>query len=90
MRQDSTTAIEAFIERKWLDALNVAAAEPTPWKGDGERAAGGACASDKVASSGRGVLRVTGAVNVVEQSDSPRSPSPCGSSPLAGSAGPGT
>jgi hypothetical protein len=76
MRQDATTAFEAFIERKWLDALNVAAAEPASWKGDRERAVGGARAPDKIASSGRGVLRVTGAVNVVEQRDSPRSPSP--------------
>jgi hypothetical protein len=35
MRQDATMAFEAFIERKWLDALNVAAAEPAWWKGDG-------------------------------------------------------
>jgi hypothetical protein len=76
MRQDATTAFEAFIERKWLDALNVAAAEPASWRGDGERAVGGARAPDKAASGGRGVLRVTGAVNVVEQRDPPRSPSP--------------
>jgi hypothetical protein len=76
MRQDATTGFEAFIERKWLDALNVAAAEPASWKGDGERAVGGARAPDKAASSGRGVLRVTRAVNVVEQRDPPRSPSP--------------
>ncbi len=76
MRQDATTAFEAFIARKWLDALNVAAAEPASWKGDGERAVGGTRAPDKAASSGRGVLRVTGAVNVVEQRDPPRSPSP--------------
>jgi hypothetical protein len=76
MRQDATTAFEAFIEKKWLDALNIAAAEPAPWRGDGERAVGGAHAPDKVIGSGRGVLKVTGAVNVVEQKDSPRSPSP--------------
>jgi hypothetical protein len=76
MRQDATTAFEAFIERKWLDALNVAAAEPASWKGDGERTSGGVDGPDKVASSGRRVLKVTGAVNVVEQKDPPRSPSP--------------
>jgi hypothetical protein len=90
MRQDATTAFEAFIERKWLDALNIAAAEPAPWKGDGERAVGGARAPDKATGSGKGVLRVTGAVNVIEQRDPPRSPSPLWSSPSAGSAGPGT
>jgi hypothetical protein len=76
MRQDVTTAFEAFIERKWLDALNVAAAEPTPWRGDGEKATTGMRAPDKAVSSGKGTLRVTGDVNVVEQKDSPRSPSP--------------
>jgi hypothetical protein len=39
--QDATLAFEEFIERKWLDALNIAATEPAPWRGDGERAAGG-------------------------------------------------
>jgi hypothetical protein len=45
MRQDATVAFEDFIERKWLDALNIAATEPTPWRGDGEKVAwGGALA----------------------------------------------
>jgi hypothetical protein len=87
MRQGATTAFEAFIERKWLDALNVAAAEPASWKGDGERTSGGVRAPDKVASSGRGVLKVTGAVNVVEQKDPPGPRPPCGSSPSAGNVG---
>jgi capsid protein len=30
MGQDTGTAFEAFVERKWLDALNIAAAEPSP------------------------------------------------------------
>ncbi len=76
MRQDMTTAFEAFVERKWLDALNVAAAEPAPWKGDRERAAVGMWAPDKAASGGKGMLRVTGAVNVIEQGDPLRSPYP--------------
>jgi hypothetical protein len=76
MRQDVTSAFETFIERKWLDALNIAAAEPAPWKGDGERTIGGVHAPDKTTGSGRGVLRVTGAVNGIEQGGSPRSPSP--------------
>ncbi len=65
MRQDATTAFEAFIERKWLDALNIAAAEPASWRGDGERGGGGARAPDKVASSGKGVLRVVRYVSYV-------------------------
>jgi hypothetical protein len=90
MRQDTATAFEAFIERKWLDALNVAAAEPASWRGDGEKTTAGVRAPNKTASSGRGMLRVTGAVNVVEQRDPPDPPPPCGRSPLVGSAGPGT
>jgi hypothetical protein len=31
MRQDVATAFEGFVERKWQDALNVAAAEPPSW-----------------------------------------------------------
>jgi hypothetical protein len=75
MRQDMTTAFEAFVERKWLDALNVAAAEPAPWRGDGERAAVGTWPPDKAAIGEKGMLRVTRAVNVIEQRDPPRSPS---------------
>jgi hypothetical protein len=29
--QDTALAFEEFIERKWQDALNIAATEPTPW-----------------------------------------------------------
>jgi hypothetical protein len=76
MGQDVTTAFKTFIERKWLDTLNITAAEPTPWRGDGERAAIGPWAPDKAASGGKGTLKVTGAVNVIEQRESPRSPSP--------------
>ncbi len=76
MRQDATSAFEAFIERKWLDALNIAATEPTPWRGDGEKAAGGICVLDKAIGSGKGVLRLTGAVNVIERGETSRSPSP--------------
>jgi hypothetical protein len=76
MGQDTGTAFEAFVERKWLDALNIAAAEHSPWRGEGEKAAAGLWAPDKIAGGGRGVLKVTGAVNVVEQGDPPRSPSP--------------
>ena len=41
MGQDAAQAFEEFIERKWLDALNIAATEPAPWRGDREKAAGG-------------------------------------------------
>jgi hypothetical protein len=76
MRQDMTSAFEDFIERKWLDALNIAATEPVPWRGDGEKVVGGARMPDKASGGGRGVMRLTGAVNVIERGETPRSPSP--------------
>jgi hypothetical protein len=76
MRQDATSAFEDFIERKWLDALNIAATEPTLWRGDGEKAVGGMRIPDKASGSGRGMLRLTGAVSVIERGETSRSPSP--------------
>jgi hypothetical protein len=76
MRQDATSAFEDFIERKWLDALNIAATEPAPWRGDGEKVVGGARIPDKASGGGKGAMRLTGAVNVIEQEGASRSPSP--------------
>jgi hypothetical protein len=90
MRQDATSAFEDFIERKWLDALNIAATEPTPWRGEGEKVAGGARIPDKVSGSGKGAMRLTGAVNVIEREEAPGPPPPSGTSPSGGSAEPGT
>jgi hypothetical protein len=69
-------AFEDFIERKWLDALNIPATEPAPWRGDGEKVAGRARTPDKASGSGKGAMRLTGAVNVIEREEAPRSPSP--------------
>ncbi len=74
--QDANLAFEDFIERKWLDAINVAATEPAAWKGEGEKAAGRAHAPDKAHGGERGAMKLTGAVNAVEQGEAPRSPSP--------------
>jgi hypothetical protein len=74
--QDANLAFEEFIERKWLDAINIAATEPTPWKGEGEKAAGKAYVPDRAHGGERGAMKLTGAVNVVEQGEAPRSPSP--------------
>jgi hypothetical protein len=76
LQQDVATAFEGFVERKWQDALNVAAAEPASWQGDGERANPGARLLDKTTATSKGALRITGAVNVVEQGVPPRSHSP--------------
>jgi hypothetical protein len=65
MRGDLALGFERFIERKWQDALNVAAAKPPSWSSEKEK--GGAS---------RGMPKATGAVNVVEQEAIPRLPSP--------------
>ncbi len=33
MQEDLGSAFEEFVERNWQDALNIAAAEPSPWGG---------------------------------------------------------
>jgi hypothetical protein len=76
MQQDVATTFERFLERKWQDALNVAAAEPASWRGEGEKATPSGGSLDRTASTGKGTLRITGAVNVVEQEAPSRSHSP--------------
>jgi hypothetical protein len=76
MRQDVATAFERFVERKWQDTLNVAAAEPTSWVTGREKSVPGGEAPDKITPASKGALRITGAVNVVEQEIPPRSYSP--------------
>jgi hypothetical protein len=76
MQQDLTSAFERFVERKWQDALNVAAAEPASWSMGREKSSPSGGAQDKAAPISKGMLKVTGAVNVVEQRASPRSHSP--------------
>jgi hypothetical protein len=76
MGQDAAMAFEEFIERKWLDALNVAATEPAPWRGDGERSAKGPRAPEKASGDGQGTMRLTGAVNVFERGEGSRPVSP--------------
>jgi hypothetical protein len=76
MGQDGALAFEEFIERKWLDALNIAATEPAPWRGDGEKGVKGSRAPEKASGEGQGTLRLTGAVNVVEREGGSRPVSP--------------
>jgi hypothetical protein len=76
MQQDLTSAFERFVERKWQDALNIAAAEPASWSMGREKSSSGAGVQDKVTPVSKGMLKVTGAVNVIEQKASPRPPSP--------------
>jgi hypothetical protein len=65
--QSTALAFEEFIERKWQDALNIAATEPDPWRGDKEKDARGAHVPERAGGEGRGTLRLTGAANVAER-----------------------
>jgi hypothetical protein len=76
MQQDLTSAFERFVERKWQDALNIAAAEPLFRNAGREKSSPSGGTQDKAAHVSKGVLKVTGAVNVIEQKASPRSHSP--------------
>jgi hypothetical protein len=76
MQEDLASAFEKFIERKWQDALNIAAAEPSPWGTEKEKISSGRGAQDKATYTNRGAPKVTGAVNVIEQETIPRSHSP--------------
>jgi hypothetical protein len=77
MQQDVATTFERFVERKWQDALYVAAAEPASWTMGRERCSPSGGALDRAAPTSEGTLKVTGAVNVVEQRvhSRPHSPS---------------
>ncbi len=76
MGQDAAQAFEEFIERKWLDALNIAATEPAPWRGDGEKGAKGSRMPEKASGEGQGTMKLTGAVNVIEREEGLRPISP--------------
>jgi hypothetical protein len=71
MREDLASAFENFVERKWQDALNIAAAEPSSW--ETEKVSSGKGAPDKATYASRGAPKASGAVNVVEQEILPRS-----------------
>jgi hypothetical protein len=72
MQQDLTSAFERFVERKWQDALNIAAAEPASWSVGREKPSSRGEVQEKVAPISKGTLKVTGVVNVIEQKVSPR------------------
>jgi hypothetical protein len=76
MQQDLTSAFEKFVQRKWQDALNIAAAEPASWNVGREKPSSAGGVQDKAAPVSKGMLKVTGAVNVIKQKASLRPPSP--------------
>jgi hypothetical protein len=68
VREDLGTVFERFVERKWKDALNVAAAEPQPWEGPKrEKMTSSKAAAEKAPQGQRGVAKIVGAANVVTQ-----------------------
>jgi hypothetical protein len=67
MREDLGPTFEKFVERKWQDALNVAAAEPQPWGPEREKATASKAAADKAPQGRKETNKTTGAVNVVSQ-----------------------
>jgi hypothetical protein len=73
IREDLGTTFERFVERKWQDALNVAAAEPQPWEPEGpkkERVTSSKAAAEKVPQGHKGVGKTVGAANMVTQQPS--------------------
>ncbi len=76
MQHDVATTFEKFVERKWQDALNVAAAEPMSWNAGRERFSPNGGALDRSIPTSKGMMKVTGAVNVVEHRAPSRSHSP--------------
>ncbi len=67
MQQNVAITFERFNEKNWQNALNVAAAEPASWSVGRERFSPSGGALDKTTPASKGLLKVTGAVNVVEQ-----------------------
>ncbi len=59
MQQDLTSAFERFVERKWQDALNIAAAEPTFWNAGREKSSPSGGTQDKATYASKGALKVT-------------------------------
>jgi hypothetical protein len=76
MQEDLASAFERFVERKWQDALNIAAVEPSSWGVEKEKTSSGKGAPDKATYASRGAPKVSEAVNVIEQEAFPRSHSP--------------
>jgi hypothetical protein len=71
MQEDLSSAFEGFVERKWQDALNIAAAEPSPWVTEREKTNPSKGPLDKTAHASKGASKMSGIVNVVNQQPPP-------------------
>ncbi len=70
IREDLGTAFERFVERKWEDALNVAAAEPQPWESEGpkkEKTTNSKAVGERAPQGQKGAIKTVGAANVATQ-----------------------
>jgi hypothetical protein len=70
VREDLGAPFERFVEQKWQDALNVAAAEPLPWEQEGpkrEKVTSSKAAVEKAPQGHKGVAKTVGSANVVTQ-----------------------
>ncbi len=66
------SAFEEFVQRKWQDALNIAAEDPQPWGTEREKSNPGKGAVDKTAHGDKGAPRISEAVNMVGQQSPPQ------------------
>jgi hypothetical protein len=72
------------VERKWHDALNMAAAEPQPWELEGPkkgRATSSRATAEKVPQGHKGIGKTVGAANVVTQQPPDGAQSPAWEAP---------
>jgi hypothetical protein len=60
MQEDLGSAFEEFLEWKWQDALNIVAAEPSPWGVEREKINPSKGALDKTAHVNRGAPKMSG------------------------------
>jgi hypothetical protein len=73
IRGDLGMVFEGFVERKWRNALNVAAAEPQAWETEGskrdrgtvDKAASNRAAGERAVQGQKGATKTVGAANVV-------------------------
>jgi hypothetical protein len=72
MQDDLGSAFKEFMEWKWQDALNIAAAGPLPWGTEKEKTSSGKGTTDKTSYANKGVFKGFGAVNVVGQQSPPQ------------------
>ncbi len=70
VQENLGVAFERFMERKWQDALNVAAAEPQPWEPEGQKrewVTSSKTAAERAPPGHKGIAKTVGAASIVTQ-----------------------